>query len=100
MIYLTLFIFVKEGKEHVFYEFEDLALPLLADYNGKLMYRIRPQKDAFITAEATIPHEIHFLSFDSEEDFSNFAKDKRRTSFLHLKKESIQSSFLVKGQKL
>ncbi len=100
MIYLTMMIFVKEGKEDVFHQFEELALPLLKDYNGKLIYRIRPDKEAYVSYEEEPPYEIHFLSFESEQDFTNFAKDKRRTEFLHLKEESIQSSFLVKGEKV
>ncbi|MBW1298023.1 hypothetical protein [Aquimarina litoralis] len=100
MIYLTMLIFVKQGKESIFHEFEDLAIPLLQEYNGKLIYRIRPTKDVYISYEEELPYEIHFLSFESEEDFVSFANDKRRKDFLHLKEASIQSSFLVKGKKL
>lgn len=100
MIYLTMFIFVKEGKEAVFYEFEELALPLLDDYNGKLIYRLRPSPETFISNEERQPYEIHFLSFASEKDFLNFGKDERRTTFMHLRTESIESVFMTKGMKL
>ena len=93
-------IFIKEGKEAVFHQFEEFAIPILEDYNGKLIYRIRPSKESFISFEEELPYEIHFLSFESENDFFNFTKDKRRVTFLHLKEESIKSSFLVKGNKL
>ncbi len=100
MIYLTMMIFVKEGKEAVFHQFEEFAIPLLEDYNGKLIYRIRPTKDTCITQQDELPYEIHFLSFESEDDFLNFTKDERRKDFLHLKEESIRYSYLIKGAKL
>ncbi len=98
MIYLTLMIFIKEGKEAIFHEFENLALPLLNDYNGKLIYRIRPTSENFIACEGEQPYEIHFLSFASEADFINFSKDESRKAFLHLKTASIKTTFLVKGK--
>ncbi len=98
MIYLTLMIFIKEGKETIFHEFEDLAIPLLKDYNGQLLYRIRPTTENFIVCEGERPYEIHFLSFASEADFINFSKDERRKAFLHLKEASIKTTFLVKGK--
>ncbi|SHJ28903.1 DUF1330 domain-containing protein [Aquimarina spongiae] len=100
MIYLTMMIFVKEGKEAVFHQFEEFAIPLLEDYNGKLIYRIRPTKDTFVLQQDELPYEIHFLSFESEDDFLNFTKDERRKDFLHLKEESIRYSYLIKGTKL
>ncbi|WP_405564332.1 hypothetical protein [Polaribacter sp. Asnod6-C07] len=100
MLYFTLMIFVKEGKEEVFHQFEKLSLPILEDYNGKLIYRLRPNKESFISAQEKLPYEIHFLSFNTENDFLNFTKDKKRNDFLHLKQESISSSLLIKGTKL
>ncbi|WNJ19093.1 DUF1330 domain-containing protein [Pontibacter sp. G13] len=97
MIYLTMAIFVQEGKEAIFHQFEDLALPLLADYNGKLIYRLRPNAESYIGGEPEMPYELHVLSFESEADFAAFAQDERRKEFLHLKEASIRSSFLVKG---
>ncbi|WP_308990649.1 hypothetical protein QLS71_004120 [Mariniflexile litorale] len=90
-------IFVKEGKEAVFHQFEDLAIPILNDYRGKLIYRIRPTKETYISFEEELPYEIHFISFESEKDFIDFSKDARRTAFLHLKKDAIKYTFLVKG---
>lgn len=100
MIYFTQLIFLKEGKEAVFNEFEALAIPIISEYNGCMLYRIRPTDDSFITTEGEKPYEIHFLSFDSDEDFLQFAQDKRRQDFLHLKEESIRSTLLVKGKTL
>lgn len=100
MIYLTLMIFINEEQEEVFHQFEDLVLPMLADYHGRLIYRLRPTPENFVSHEEELPYEIHFLSFESEQGFKAFSQDKRREAFLHLKDQSIRTSFLVKGLKL
>ena len=100
MIYFTARIFVKEGKEKVFQQYEELVLPVLKEYSGELIYRIRPTKETFVAAEEELPFEIHFISFNSEKDFSDYANDSRRKEFLQLKDDAIKSTFLVKGVKL
>lgn len=101
MIYITQLIFINEGKEAVFLEFESFALPLMKQYNGHLLYRIRPPKNAFVDASnVALPYEIHIISFDSEADFTAFMKDGSRLNFLHLKEESVKTSMIIRGQKL
>jgi hypothetical protein len=100
MLYFTQLIFIKEGEESSFLEFESLVLPLLADYNGTLIYRIRPSEENFVFAKDELPFEVHFLSFETEQDFKNYCADNRRNEFLYLKEQSIKSSFLVKGEKV
>ncbi|WP_020535543.1 hypothetical protein [Lewinella cohaerens] len=100
MIYITQLIFIKEGKEEIFLEFEDHAIPLMEKYNGRIIYRLRPTKEAFIAEQKELPYEIHFISFDSEMDLANFMKDDRRLGFIHLKNESIRSTLLIKGEKM
>ena len=100
MIYITQLIFVKPGKEDVFHQFEDVAIPLIERYNGKLIYRLRPDEDSFISAAEERPYEIHFVSFDSEGDLENFMRDESRLKFMHLKNESVRSMLLVKGGKM
>lgn len=100
MIYLTQLIFVKEGKEEIFQEFEDFAIPLMQKYSGKIIYRIRPTNENFIGEHKVLPYEIHFISFDSEYHLIEFLKDDSRLKYVHLKNESVSSSFLVKGEKM
>ncbi len=100
MIYLTQLIFVKEGKENVFHEFENFAIPLMEKYNGRIIHRLRPQKENYISSSEEEPYEIHFISFNSEEDLAKFLKDDTRQKFMHLKNESVQSSLLIKGEKM
>ena len=42
MIYITQLIYIKQGQEEVFDEFESIAIPIISKYNGKLLFRIRP----------------------------------------------------------
>ena len=100
MIYPTQLIFVKEGKENVFHEFENFAIPLMEKYNGRIIHRLRPQKENYISSSEEEPYEIHFISFNSEEDLAKFLKDDTRQKFMHLKNESVQSSLLIKGEKM
>lgn len=100
MIYITQLLFVKEGKEETFLEFEDHAIPLLTKHNGQIIYRLRPDKDAFISEHEDFPFEIHFISFESQGDLDNFMNDDDRLNFIHLKNESIRSSLLIKGEKM
>jgi uncharacterized protein (DUF1330 family) len=100
MIYITQLIFVKEGKETVFHEFEDHVLPLIEKFNGKLLYRVRPDDSAYVVAEGEKPYEIHFVTFESEDDLQAYMKDDGRLKFIHLKNESVQSTLLVKGDKM
>lgn len=100
MIYVTMLVFLIKGKESIFHEFEDKAIPIIKDYNGKLLYRLRPTDASFISSEGEKPYEVHFLSFSTENDFIRFSKDKRRNEFLHLKQESVKTMLLVKGTEL
>lgn len=100
MIYITQLIYIKEGQEIVFHQFEDVAIPIIGRYNGKLLLRVRPAQDAYIEGWIDKPYEIHLVEFDSEQDFKNFMLDEDRKRFLHLKEQSIRSSILYKGVKL
>ena len=97
MLYFTQLIFIKQGQEKVFDEFEAVAIPLIARYNGRLLFRIRPDASAFIEGEGQAPYEIHLVSFPEEKDFIAFGKDPARTSFLHLKEASVERIELIRG---
>ena len=100
MIYITQLIYIKENQENVFDEFERVAIPIIGKYNGKMLFRIRPDKSAVIESSAESPYEIHLVSFESEQDFKNFMADEERKKYLHLKEQSIRSSVLFKGEKI
>ena len=100
MIYLTQLIYIKEGKEDVFNQFEAIAIPTIAKYNGKLLFRIKPETNNFIELGIEKPYEIHLVTFETIEDFENFKLDEERKKFLYLKNESIKESILIQGIKL
>ena len=100
MIYITQLVYIKQGQEEVFDQFEAVAIPIISKYNGRLLLRIRPSDRAIIEGEIESPYEIHLTEFESEMDFQNFMKDEERKRFLHLKEKSIESSVLYKGEKI
>lgn len=100
MIYLTQLIYITAGQEKIFDQFEAIAIPLISKYNGRLLLRVRPPDNSFIEHNMDKPYEIHFVEFDTEQDFENFKRDEERKKFLHLKEQSIKTSILVLGTKI
>jgi uncharacterized protein (DUF1330 family) len=97
MIIITQLIYIVEGQESVFDQFEDIAIPAILKYNGRLLLRVRPNENSFIEYSIEKPYEIHLVEFDSEQDFENFKQDKERKKFLYLKEQSIKASILIQG---
>jgi len=100
MLFITQLIYILEGQEAVFNQFEAIAIPMISKYNGRLLLRVRPGEDAYIESGIENPYEIHLVEFETENDFANFMKDEERKRFLHLKEQSIRSVLLIKGEKL
>ena len=100
MIYITQLIYIKEGQEEIFHRFEDIAIPIISKYKGKLLLRIRPDEVSFIEYSIDKPYEIHLVKFDDEQDLKAFMQDEERKKFLHLKEQSIKASVLIQGTKL
>ncbi len=100
MIYITQLIYIVAGQENIFHHFEDIAIPIISKYKGRLLLRLRPSNNSFIESHMDRPYEIHLVEFETEQDFENFMKDEERKKFLHLKEQSIKSSTLIQGIKL
>ncbi len=99
-ISITQLIYLKQGQQEVFDQFESVAIPIISKYNGKLLLRVRPSNDAFIEGHMEHPYEFHLIEFASDADFQDFMKDEERKRFLHLKEKSIELSILYKGERL
>jgi uncharacterized protein (DUF1330 family) len=99
-IYITQLIYIKEGQESTFHEFESLAIPTVSKYNGKLLLRTRPTSENVIENNIEVPYEIHFVEFDSQADFDAFKLDEERKKFLHLKEKAIRSVFMLQGKQV
>lgn len=100
MIFVTQLIYIKEGQEEAFNQFEAIAIPAISKYNGSLLLRVRPSSDSFIQSEIEQPYEIHLASFESENDLEKFMNDEDRKKFLHLKEQAIRSVMMIKGSKI
>jgi len=100
MIYITQLIYIQEGQEKLFHQFENIAIPIISKYNGRLLLRVRPGEESIIENGIDKPYEIHLVEFDSEQDFRDFSHDGERKKFLHLKEQSIKSSILIQGTKI
>lgn len=100
MILITQLIYIVEGKEKVFDEFESAVIPAIKKYNGRLLLRVRPGANNFIEACIDHPYEIHLVEFATQEDFEVFMNDKERQQYLYLKEQSIKVSILIKGRQL
>ena len=100
MIYITQLIYIIDGQEDIFNQFEAIAIPIILKYNGRLTLRIRPEENAIIERSIEKPCEIHLVTFDTQQDFDDFKNDEERKRFLHLKEKSIKSSILIQGVKL
>ena len=100
MIYITQLIYIIPGQEEIFNQFEGIAIPIISKYNGRLLLRVRPAENSFVELHMDKPYEIHFVEFDTQQDFENFKQDEERKKFLHLKEQSIKASILVQGTKL
>ncbi|HXB31349.1 MAG TPA: hypothetical protein VNW49_16090 [Puia sp.] len=100
MIFLTQLIYIQEGQEDIFHQFEDIAIPAISKYNGRLLIRVRPGDHSIIENNIDKPYEIHLVEFDSDQDFQNFNQDEERRKFLHLKEQSVKAVLLIKGTKI
>jgi uncharacterized protein (DUF1330 family) len=100
MIYITQLVYIIPGREAAFETFEQVAIPLISRYNGRLLLRIRPDTSSFIEGETELPYEIHLVTFPSEKDFEDFGKDPERASMLHLKQASVDRIVLIRGNAL
>lgn len=100
MIYYTQLIFIKPGYEQEFHAFEEKVLPLLKKHDGVLVYRIRPDKSAFVESTRELPYEIHLVTFGSKADFEGYKNDPKRLDFIEMKNNSVEKIILIEGFEL
>jgi hypothetical protein len=96
-IYITQLIYLNDGEENAFHQFEDIAIPIISKYNGKLLLRVRPTGNEIIEKNIDHPYEIHLIEFATEKDFELFKQDEERKKAIPLKERSIKSVLLIKG---
>src|SRR5688572_16634128 len=94
---LTQLVYVRDGREAMFHEFEDTVLPLLAKYRGELLLRLRPDRASKIGGSDELPYEVHVVRFESEDDLVRYSNDEVRQGALHLKEQSVERTLVIKG---
>jgi hypothetical protein len=97
MIYVTQLVYLNEGQEQAFHQFEDVAIPLIEKYNGTLLLRLRPTPDTYVGGTLELPYEVHFVSFPTQADLDAFKQDKTRERVLHLKDASVSRVIQVQS---
>ena len=100
MIFITQLIYINEGENETFLQFEKSVLPIISRYKGRLLLRMRPTEESFVETQIEKPFEIHLVAFDNEQDFEDFKNDAERKNFLHLKELSVKSVLLIKGSEI
>jgi len=97
VVYLVQLVYVREGCEEAFQQFEDLVLPRLAKYGGELLLRLRPDRACVIAGSSEPPYEVHIVRFESEDDVGRYSNDEVRQRHLRLKDESVRSVLSIRG---
>ncbi|MBT1707734.1 DUF1330 domain-containing protein [Fulvivirgaceae bacterium PWU5] len=97
MIYVTQLVYLNEGQEQAFHQFEDVVIPLIETYNGTLLLRLRPTPETYVSGSLELPYEVHFVSFPTQADLDAFKRDKTREGVLHLKDASVSRVVQVQG---
>jgi hypothetical protein len=97
MIYLTQLIYVHNGREADFQQFEEIVLPRLSRYAGELVLRLRPDQTSKIAGSGELPYEVHVVRFETEEGLARYSDDDERQRWLHLKDQSVRTALLIKG---
>lgn len=95
---ITQLIYLNNGGENDFLEYESLVLPLLEKYHGRLELRLRPGRDNFIyPSEGEVPYEVHIVSFETKEDFLRFKNDPVRIKNQDLLKNSVKKITVIES---
>lgn len=97
MLYLTQLIYLHEGGEAAFLEFEELVLPRMSLYGGELVLRLRPGPETKIGGSGELPYEVHVVRFESEDGLARFTHDEVRQRALPLKDRSVRQVLVVRG---
>ncbi|HLT75291.1 MAG TPA: hypothetical protein VKZ68_09395 [Ohtaekwangia sp.] len=98
MIHVVQLIYLHEGCEKEFLEFEDHVLPLIDHFRGVLELRLRPSKSAWITGSRECPYEIHWVSFPGDQELRDYVNSPERLKWLELKEKSVRVSIQIKGE--
>lgn len=93
-IYFTNLIYLQDGQEGLFQEYERRALPIIFKYGGRFENIIKPTK---VTGNLSLPDEIHILSFETEADFQRYRQDPESQKIAPLRHKSVKEAIIIGG---
>ncbi|MCC7264640.1 MAG: DUF1330 domain-containing protein [Candidatus Latescibacteria bacterium] len=87
-------LFIHPGQEEAFRQFETVAARIMARHGGRIERVIRPLS---ALPESPLPHEIHLVSFPSQEHFAAYRADAELAALAPLRQQAIARTELVIG---
>ena len=93
-IFVIARLFVHPGCEAEFRQFETAAARIMERYGGHIEKVIRPLS---ANHEGPLPHEIHLVSFPSQEQFEAYRADAELAGLAALRQAAIARTELVMG---
>ena len=95
MFLVSVLIYIKEGKFPQYEKYENIVLSLLENYKGDLCMRLPIPTDSWLSSDINCPHELHILSFPSEDAFHGFLADPVRKQWDRVRIETIEHSIVM-----
>jgi uncharacterized protein (DUF1330 family) len=93
-LYLTVLLYLKDGKQDQFYEYERKVKPIIESYGGQFEKVIKPTQ---ILGDMPMPDEIHLLSFPSEESFQSYRADPNLPEIAQLRAGAVEKTIIISG---
>ena len=94
-IVLVASLFIHPGREAEFRQFETEAASIMQKYGGGIDRVIRPTVSA---QAASVPHEIHLVSFPSMEQFDAYRGDSDLAKLAPLRQSAIARTEVIIGE--
>jgi uncharacterized protein (DUF1330 family) len=83
---LVVVLYVNEGQEAAFAQFEAIAADIMRSHGGRIARAVRC---AEVSSGARAPYEIHLVEFPSEEAFLGYRRDSRLAAHSGLRAQAI-----------
>lgn len=91
--HVVLEVYLKDGQQTNFEDYERKVLPLLANYGGSLVSAIRPSSKI-----AGTPDELHVITFPSKEAFEAYKQNPKRAEFSPIFQQAVEKVRLIEGE--
>lgn len=93
-ILILAYLFILPGREDEFRQFEMAAARIMGRHGGRIERVIHPLS---ANDEGPLPHEIHLVSFPSQEHFEAYRADAELAGLAALRQRAIARTELVIG---